>query len=78
VFQGGTALSRAHRVIERMSEDIDIKIVSKGPRPAPRRLRANMRLLRSKADICKRVGRVRCANSGTRDDSTFKFNLVVG
>jgi hypothetical protein len=41
VFQGGTALSRAHRVIERMSEDIDIKIVSEGPppRPALRRLR---------------------------------------
>jgi predicted nucleotidyltransferase component of viral defense system len=33
VFQGGTALSRAHRVIERMSEDIDIKIVSEGPPP---------------------------------------------
>jgi predicted nucleotidyltransferase component of viral defense system len=41
IFQGGTALSRAHRVIERMSEDIDIKIVSKGPpsRRALRRLR---------------------------------------
>jgi hypothetical protein len=44
VFQGGTALSRAHRVIERMSEDIDIKIVSKGapPRPALRRLRESI------------------------------------
>jgi hypothetical protein len=44
VFQGGTALSRAHRVIERMSEDIDIKIVSEGPppRPALRRLRENI------------------------------------
>jgi predicted nucleotidyltransferase component of viral defense system len=41
VFQGGTALSRAHRVIDRMSEDIDIKIVSEGPPPrsALRRLR---------------------------------------
>jgi Nucleotidyl transferase AbiEii toxin, Type IV TA system len=40
-LQGGTALSRAHRLIERMSEDIDIKIVSEGPppRPALRRLR---------------------------------------
>jgi predicted nucleotidyltransferase component of viral defense system len=28
IFQGGTALSRGHRVIDRMSEDIDIKIVS--------------------------------------------------
>jgi len=28
VFQGGTALSRAHRVIRRMSEDIDLKIIA--------------------------------------------------
>jgi predicted nucleotidyltransferase component of viral defense system len=44
VFQGGTALSRAHRVIDRMSEDIDIKIVSSGPpaRPALRRLRESI------------------------------------
>jgi predicted nucleotidyltransferase component of viral defense system len=44
VFQGGTALSRAHRVIERMSEDIDIKIVSEGPPPpqALRRLRKSI------------------------------------
>jgi predicted nucleotidyltransferase component of viral defense system len=44
IFQGGTALSRAHRVIERMSEDIDIKIVSNGspPRPALRRLRESI------------------------------------
>jgi hypothetical protein len=44
VFQGGTALSRAHRLIERMSEDIDIKIISEGPppRPALRRLRESI------------------------------------
>ncbi len=44
VFQGGTALSRAHRIIERMSEDIDIKIVSEGspPRSALRRLRESI------------------------------------
>ncbi|MCX7101330.1 MAG: nucleotidyl transferase AbiEii/AbiGii toxin family protein [Methylobacter sp.] len=28
VFGGGTALGRAHRLIHRMSEDIDLKIVS--------------------------------------------------
>jgi predicted nucleotidyltransferase component of viral defense system len=41
VFQGGTALSRAHRLIERMSEDIDFKIVTteKQPRSAYRQLR---------------------------------------
>ena len=41
IFQGGTALSRSHRVTKRMSEDIDIKIGSKGPpsRRALRRLR---------------------------------------
>jgi len=32
VFSGGTALSRAHRLIRRMSEDIDLKIVSEEPR----------------------------------------------
>jgi hypothetical protein len=39
IFQGGTALSRAHRVIARMSEDIDIKIVGPPSRGALRRLR---------------------------------------
>jgi predicted nucleotidyltransferase component of viral defense system len=40
-FSSGTALSRAHRLIRRMSEDIDLKIISDGPlpRPALRRLR---------------------------------------
>jgi predicted nucleotidyltransferase component of viral defense system len=44
IFQGGTALSRAHRVTKRMSEDIDIKIVSKGPPPrrALKRLRGRI------------------------------------
>jgi predicted nucleotidyltransferase component of viral defense system len=44
VFQGGTALSRAWGLISRMSEDIDIKIVSEGPPPrnALRRLRESI------------------------------------
>jgi predicted nucleotidyltransferase component of viral defense system len=41
IFGGGTALSRAHRRILRMSEDVDLKIVSEDAptRPALRRLR---------------------------------------
>jgi predicted nucleotidyltransferase component of viral defense system len=41
VFGGGTALSRAHRLIQRMSEDIDLKIIgdTEPTRPALRRLR---------------------------------------
>jgi hypothetical protein len=41
VFAGGTALSRAHRLIRRMSEEIDLKIVGdpEPTRPALRRLR---------------------------------------
>jgi hypothetical protein len=31
VFGGGTALARAHRLVQRMSEDVDFKIV---PLPA--------------------------------------------
>ena len=44
VFQGGTALSRAHRLIGRMSEDVDIKIVSAAeqPRAAYRKLREDV------------------------------------
>ena len=41
VFGGGTALGRAHRLIHRMSEDIDLKIISDGviTRPKLRQLR---------------------------------------
>ncbi len=41
VFGGGTALSRAHRLLQRMSEDIDLKIVGEDEprRPMLRRLR---------------------------------------
>ena len=41
VFGGGTALSRAHRLVRRMSEDIDLRIVGDIPpgRGALRRLR---------------------------------------
>jgi predicted nucleotidyltransferase component of viral defense system len=41
VFGGGTALSRAHRLIHRMSEDLDLKIIAdeNAPRSAFRRLR---------------------------------------
>jgi predicted nucleotidyltransferase component of viral defense system len=44
VFGGGTALSRAHKLTKRMSEDVDLKIVSeKSPsRGALRRLRADI------------------------------------
>lgn len=35
VLSGGTALSRAHRLVRRMSEDIDLKIVSDQPRSRP-------------------------------------------
>jgi predicted nucleotidyltransferase component of viral defense system len=44
VFGGGTALGRAHRLIRRMSEDIDLKIVAeKAPsRPELRELRGKI------------------------------------
>jgi hypothetical protein len=44
IFSGGTALSRAHRLINRMSEDIDLKIISGAPptRPQLRALRTTI------------------------------------
>jgi predicted nucleotidyltransferase component of viral defense system len=44
VFGGGTALSRAHRLIQRMSEDIDLRIVAENERPG----RGTLRKLRAK------------------------------
>src|SRR5947209_18327070 len=42
VFGGGTALARAYRLIKRMSEDIDLRIVADRP------TRAQLRVLRKK------------------------------
>jgi predicted nucleotidyltransferase component of viral defense system len=36
VFAGGTALARAHRLVRRMSEDVDFKIVPKADAPVSR------------------------------------------
>ena len=36
IFGGGTALARAHRLVRRMSEDVDFKIVSQSPAPLSR------------------------------------------
>lgn len=36
VFGGGTALARAHRIVRRMSEDADFKIVPKASAPVSR------------------------------------------
>ena len=44
VFGGGTALARAHRLIERMSEDVDFKLV---PTPAAPVSRSGLRRQRS-------------------------------
>ena len=53
VFSGGTALSRAHHLIRRMSEDIDLKIVSDEPltRPALRHLRDSITKALLKAEF---------------------------
>ena len=34
VFAGGTCLARAHKLVQRMSEDVDFKVVSRGAVPA--------------------------------------------
>jgi len=70
VFQGGTALSRAHRIIDRMSEDIDIKIVSQGPPPrrALRRLRESIteQLLKAGFQIDPKNEKQRYSNRESR------------
>lgn len=49
VFGGGTALARAHRIVRRMSEDVDFKIVPKAAAPVSRSaLRRQLDRLRPK------------------------------
>jgi predicted nucleotidyltransferase component of viral defense system len=49
VFAGGTALARAHKIIRRMSEDVDFKIVSApAAGPSRARLRAQLGDLRNR------------------------------
>jgi len=42
IFSGGTALSKAHRLIQRFSEDIDFRIVTPGSAPN-RKARSNLK-----------------------------------
>jgi hypothetical protein len=64
VFGGGTALARAHRLIRRMSEDVDFKIV---PLPAAPVSRSAIRL---------QVGRLRDRVSTALQDAGFAFDLA--
>jgi predicted nucleotidyltransferase component of viral defense system len=50
VFAGGTALARAHKLIRRMSEDVDFKIVPLAPAPVSRNARQ-----RGLSDLRERV-----------------------
>jgi hypothetical protein len=71
VFSGGTALSRAHRLIRRMSEDIDLKILSEEPltRPALRQLRDVLTKALLDAGFSLRSGK--SLSGGPRDRSIF-------
>ena len=42
IFSGGTALSKAHRLIQRFSEDIDFRIITPGAAPS-RKARSNLK-----------------------------------
>ncbi len=46
IFAGGTALARAHRLVRRMSEDVDLKIVLADPEPI-----SGSRLRRALSDL---------------------------
>lgn len=62
VFGGGTALARAHRVIRRMSEDVDFKLV---PEPAAPLSRSALR---------RQLDRQRDQVSRTLHDAGFAFD----
>ena len=56
VFGGGTALARAHKLVRRMSEDVDFKIVPAPAAPVTRSLlRQRLGLLREGTDTCSGI-----------------------
>src|SRR5689334_5638181 len=62
VFGGGTALARAHRIIRRMSEDVDFKLV---PRPAAAVSRSALR---------RQIEKLRAQVSAALKDAGFVFD----
>ena len=60
VFGGGTALARAHRIVRRMSEDVDFKIVPRAAAPVSRSG------LRRQLDRAARTGLGRTASGRLR------------
>ena len=60
IFGGGTALARAHRIIRRMSEDVDFKIVPRPAAPVSRSaLRRQLDHLRQHVSAAAAGGRLR-------------------
>lgn len=56
VFGGGTALARAHRIVRRMSEDVDFKVIQRAATPVGRSaLRRQLDGLRSKVSAALRA-----------------------
>ena len=62
VFGGGTALARAHRIIRRMSEDVDFKIVPRPPAPV------------SRSGLRRQLERLRAHVSAALKDAGFVFD----
>jgi hypothetical protein len=57
VFGGGTALARAHRIVRRMSEDVDFKIVPRPAAPISRSaLRRQLEQLRHRVSAALQAG----------------------
>ncbi|WP_158920958.1 nucleotidyl transferase AbiEii/AbiGii toxin family protein [Acidisphaera sp. S103] len=64
VFGGGTALARAHRIVRRMSEDVDFKIVPRTAEPV------------SRSALRRQLDRVRKDISAALLDGGFAFDLA--
>ena len=64
VFGGGTALARAHKIVHRMSEDVDFKIVPLPASPV------------SRSAIRRDLGRLRATVSVALQEAGFAFNVT--
>lgn len=79
VFAGGTALARAHRIVRRMSEDVDFKIVPKASAPVSRSaLRRQLDRLRPKVSATLQAAGFAFDKSATwaRDEGQYAVWLL--
>lgn len=72
VFAGGTCLARAYRLVQRMSEDVDFKVVPSAAPPSKNQQRKALGVLRTRVvDRLQAAGYTLAQSPRSRDDNRY-------